>query len=357
MLCGQSETRTQRLGRLVRRRRHGLGQQHTARAGGHIEQGRGFSVHGAAPVARAVLALEGGNRRLGQLVLDAAARGAVAHAGQLVLEPGRVRRQGGVERNLGRHLHRVGPGDQAGIGQLLPGEARARVLLAAGCDVRVADDALGPDVVALGDVAHQGNDLVHLRLRVGRVDAAQLRVLVAGVDDLDADGRRIQIAVPRPEARPRMPGPPVLIHQLVDRRRLVPHQVMRAHLPARGQHLQRFLPIQRRVVQDDEQRSAVLRHGGIRPVDLGAGGFSRRAGGRRAGTEEQGEGGGVEAEGETEMRGAGERHGRAMAAAGVGGGVKGHCCRCESGNALHEVAMLVRGDSSSSDNTALKSTT
>jgi hypothetical protein len=139
---------------------------------------------------------------------------------------------------LDEHEVGVRPRDQPGVVQLLPREVRTRILLAAGGDVGVADDALGLDVMALLDVAHQCDDLVDLRLRERRIDAAGRAVHIARVDDLDADGRGVQVAVPAPEAGAGMPAAAVLVDQRVADGRVVAHQVVAGHLAAGGQHFQ-----------------------------------------------------------------------------------------------------------------------
>ena len=150
--------------------------------------------------------------------------------GQCLLKPLHGRHGGGVQGLRLPDLLFLGPQHQAFIGQAFPGEQWAGIDLALRCNVAVAEHAIGPDLMALDDVAHQLDHQLHLFWRVGLKfgGAAVGAGSVAQVHDLDADGVPVEhgMAVPRTDAR--VPGPAILIHQTIDARALfVGDEVMR----------------------------------------------------------------------------------------------------------------------------------
>src|SRR5690606_5873673 len=114
------------------------------------------------------------------------------------------------------HRLSVGPDAKAGVGQAFPGEHRARVELAQGRDVAVADDVSRLDAVALHDVLEQYDQRLDLRLAVGVPHAPGGGVGEARVDDLDADGSGVEPGPALPLAVAGMPGATTFIHQLID---------------------------------------------------------------------------------------------------------------------------------------------
>src|SRR5690242_18444664 len=79
----------------------------------------------------------------------------VAQAGKLCLKPTDAWQLHGELRLLTRHGLLVRPDSQAFGRQAFPGEQRARVELAHGGDVAMADDMARADALALADVLEQ----------------------------------------------------------------------------------------------------------------------------------------------------------------------------------------------------------
>ena len=203
-------------------------------------------------------------------------------AGQALLEPGDVGQRGGLEDLLlAGDLLQVGPGNQPGRGQLAPGKLRPRVLLARRCDVAVAQDVVGLDLVAGGDVAHQLDHALGLRGGVGLVPSERV-VEETAVDDLDADGTGVQGRHAPPTAHSGMVGTPAFIDQPVDGGWIDVHQVVAADGPF-GEDLQRTLEHPGGVVQHDELHPALLADGGVAGVDAAAAGAGRQQGGQQQG--------------------------------------------------------------------------
>ena len=95
-----------------------------------------------------------------------------------------------VDQVAGRAGQRQPP-----FGQRSPREQLARVLLARRGDVGMADDIAAPNSVPVLDVGHERDQRGDLL--VGERAIAEL---VPGIDDLDADARRIDVAHPRASA-------------------------------------------------------------------------------------------------------------------------------------------------------------
>jgi hypothetical protein len=102
------------------------------------------------------------------------------------------------------------------------------------------------------DVARQQD---HRRdLRLGEIGIAEV---VAGIDDLDADGARVDVALPFPGRDPGMPGAPQLRHAL-NRAAILEHHIVRRDLARRLAQLgERGLPVGHAgVVQHQHVRAA-----------------------------------------------------------------------------------------------------
>ena len=103
----------------------------------------------------------------------------------------------------------------------------ARVFLAAGRDVGMAEDAPLGNVVAGADVVAERDDGRYLGVGIGRQTA-----VVAGVDDLDADGDGVDVALAGPEGLSRVPGAAALGDELGDPAAF-PDEIMGGHLGGR----------------------------------------------------------------------------------------------------------------------------
>ena len=86
-----------------------------------------------------------------------------------------------------------GPETDAGLGEKLPGELLARIVLAARRHVGMRHDVLGPDDVAGQDRAAQRDDGGNLARREIRIAE-----IMTGIGNLDADRPRIDIGVAVP---------------------------------------------------------------------------------------------------------------------------------------------------------------
>ena len=75
-----------------------------------------------------------------------------------------------------------------------PGKKFAGVFLSRGRDIRMRENALRGNFQPLRNVADQSDGRVDLRLRVGRGAA-----VMAGIDQFDADGTRIDVGLAVPE--------------------------------------------------------------------------------------------------------------------------------------------------------------
>ncbi|MNT87844.1 hypothetical protein D3C72_2283160 [compost metagenome] len=84
------------------------------------------------------------------------------------------------------------------------------------------------DVVAFDDVLEQRNQSLYLRFSVRMPDPTVRGVGKARVDDLDAYGAGIKPSAPIPLTVTGMPGASAFIHQLIDGRGRVAHQVVAA---------------------------------------------------------------------------------------------------------------------------------
>ncbi len=114
----------------------------------------------------------------------------------------------------------------------------------------MAEHALGTNAVTGHDVAAERGDGAHLRFREIRIAAG-----VAGVLNLDADGRRVDVALPRPIGHARVPGPHFLGHHLDDAPVDV-DDVMARHLAVGArENVERALDIGKpRVVEEQDRR-------------------------------------------------------------------------------------------------------
>ena len=92
--------------------------------------------------------------------------------------------------------------------QVPPGEQRAGVLLAGRRDVGMADHIAGGDGMAGDDAGGQRDQ----RLDLGGGKGA-IAEFIAGIDQFDPDGARIDVGFTTPRRHSRMPGPHRLRHQ------------------------------------------------------------------------------------------------------------------------------------------------
>src|SRR6185437_7207086 len=117
-----------------------------------------------------------------------------------------------AQRILRRGLYaRLRPKPDAVFGKRLPRKQLARIFLARGCHIGMADDARGRDGVAGDDLLRdvdEGGDLF--------VRKRNISEFMARIDEFDADGARIDVARTRPIGNARMPGAPVLRHMAID---------------------------------------------------------------------------------------------------------------------------------------------
>jgi hypothetical protein len=158
------------------------------------------------------VALECGDDLGGGRVVDMRDIGRIAEACERALQVGHLGATiVGLERRVRADRHRLDPATDAGGGKAPPGKFLARVLLALGRDIRVSEHAGGGNRMARQDVTTECDH--GFDLQVGKVAVAEV---VPRIDDLDADGVRVDVghAVPRSQAG--MPGAPRLRHELVD---------------------------------------------------------------------------------------------------------------------------------------------
>src|SRR5579871_104523 len=178
-----------------------------------MDQTPRLGVDLAVDPARAEMALEGGDGGTSDLVGFVLA--------DFVADPRQCLQS---RRGIRRPLQRLGPHPEPGGGQGSPVEQLARVDLAPGCHVGMADDPRAGDRVARHYAAAEFDERRHLRIRKGPVAE-----VMAGIDELDADGDAVHVALAAPIADARVPGAPALVHQAIDRALLV-DQVMAADL-------------------------------------------------------------------------------------------------------------------------------
>ncbi len=192
---------------------------------------------------------------------------------QCLLEPADRRQpRRGVVCLRRRHRAGIRPGHQALLGQTRPGKQRPRIDLALRRDVAVADDGARFQAMTRHDVLEQYHQRIDLRLRVGIPEPPSVRaLLVALIDQLDADRGGVQPGTPVPFALPGMPGAAILVHQAVDGRRRLTDQVVAAHI-APAEQLQRARQVGGGVMQHDELDAAVVADRAVAGVDAWAAG-------------------------------------------------------------------------------------
>ena len=121
--------------------------------------------------------------------------------GHVIAEPLEREEEAGVGPERVDQVARRARQRQAALGQRPPREQLARVLLARRRDVGMADDIAAADPVTLLDVGEQRDQ--RRDLLVGKRAVAEL---MAGIDDLDPDARRIDVGDPAPARLARVPG-------------------------------------------------------------------------------------------------------------------------------------------------------
>jgi hypothetical protein len=195
--------------------------------------------------------LEGRQRLFRRPIQHAGHDDAIAEAGKLALHIGDVPRRAG-RPGIGK-AQRLRPQADAGAGQPSPVEQLARIDLARRRHVRVTQHAMGRDGMSAEDLRGQRLERLHLRLGKRPIAAG-----MAGIDQLDADRARVDVGGASPGADPRMPGPPLLRHQPIDRAVLI-DAVMGAHPRRRiGHALQRRLGAQHvRIMQQQDVDAAI----------------------------------------------------------------------------------------------------
>jgi len=92
-------------------------------------------------------------------------------------------------------------------------------------DVGMGNDPAGRNGVAGKDAVTEGDDGVDLDVGIGGKRAVRQRHVMAAIDDLDADGARIQVVVALPAGDAGMPGALVLADKLGDAA-ILPDHVM-----------------------------------------------------------------------------------------------------------------------------------
>src|SRR5215472_4564987 len=97
------------------------------------------------------------------------------------------------------------PNADAGAGEAGPGEELARIALALGRDIGMADDPVHRDRIARDEIAAKPLDRGHLLLRKRAVTP-----FVTGIDDLDAKRDSVEITLAFPARNARVKCPPGL---------------------------------------------------------------------------------------------------------------------------------------------------
>src|ERR1700733_14866120 len=98
---------------------------------------------------------------------------------------------------------RIRPYDQSRQREFVPREARAGILFSQRLNIAVPKNPIGPHAMAALHVPHEFNHPFDLLLGVFSVGCTWIAA-VAGIDDLNADRTRIQMAVTLPKTRSRM---------------------------------------------------------------------------------------------------------------------------------------------------------
>jgi len=115
-------------------------------------------------------------------------------------------------RGLVVALRGHGPDTEVVCRKRLPVELFTGVLLAVRGDVRMGDDVERANLVAIDDGIAQGDDSVHLGLRIGSI---------ARVRDFNADGAGIEIGFAIPIRDAGVPGSVFFRHQTINNARFV----------------------------------------------------------------------------------------------------------------------------------------
>src|SRR3954447_20024717 len=138
---------------------------------------------------------------------------------------------------------------QAPLGKRMPGKQLARILLARRSDVGMADHIAAADPVSLLDVGNERDQRGDLL--VGEFTITEL---MAGIDDLDPDARRVDVRNAAPTRFSRVPGALGLIVQPVNRAVLV-DQVMGRDCGLRGSEaIERTGGVRHSGIMEDDHR-------------------------------------------------------------------------------------------------------
>lgn len=184
---------------------------------------------------------------------------------QLGLEPRDIRWRDFETLTIACDELGVGPRDQAGIGKAFPGKERTGIGFALRSDIAVPHDAMRCDLMPFRDIADEFDHGIDLFIWEGFVGAIAIS-RVSAVDDLDADGARVELGLAEPAATPRMPGETAFLHQSINRRRFDVDEIVAADSAPR-QNLERVTEVEVRVVQNDETRSALVIEALVAGVD------------------------------------------------------------------------------------------
>ena len=120
----------------------------------------------------------------------------------------RAQKNFGCDAGRGRVALEIGPETDPGAGEPRPVEQFAGILFALGGNIGMADDMPHRDRMPGEDRAGQFLERPHLRVGKGAIAP-----FMARIDQFDADGDPVQVALALPEGDAGVPGAPLLGHQ------------------------------------------------------------------------------------------------------------------------------------------------